>query len=239
MSQPMNTLIPSIDKRLSAWADIQERMAHAPEARLRPTLTLSRQFGCEAFPLAQHLEERLTRATGEPWTIYDKVLIDKVAESEGINPRLLKNLGDRSRALEALGLMPKGHQTHDEAFEKVAKCLVRIAQAGNAVIVGRGGAVLCQGMRNAFHFRLEASVEFRVASIMRRLELPREAAERLVKENSRLRDRFFSECLGVDVNNLQYYDAVFNNERHRVEDIAAAILGYVGSAWPEKGYFGG
>lgn len=239
MTKPYTSLIPSIDARLTTWAGIQERMALPGKVHPRPTITLSRQFGCEAFPLAQRLETLMAEITGEAWVIYDKALIDRVAEAEGIRPRILEHLGDRSRALEALGFMPAGHTTHDEAFEKVARLLVQVGRVGHAIIVGRGGAVLCQGLKNAFHFRLEAGFDFRVASIMRRQEMSQTEAERFVKENARLRDRFISECLGVDVNDLRYYDAVFNNEHHTIQEIAAAIAAYIQTAWKAQGLAGG
>jgi len=160
-----------------------------------------------------------------------------VSQEESISLRLLKNLGDMSRALESFGLARDGYVTHDEAFDKIAKYLVQIAEVGNAIIVGRGGAILCKDMRNCYHFRLEAGFPFRVASIMKRLELSLKEAEALVKENTKVRDKFISKCLGADIRDLAHYDAVFNNEHHTVEGIAAAIIAYVKEGWTDKHYF--
>jgi cytidylate kinase len=228
-----------VENRLSGWEQLQYRLALTQEPKLRPSITISRQFGCEGFPLAERLKVLFERAAGEPWNIYDKTLIETVSEEQGISLNLLRRLGDMSHALEALGLHPSGHMTHDEAFAKVAKYLVKIAGVGNAVIVGRGGATLCAGLKNCFHFRLEAGEAWRVGSIQNRLELSREEAAEAVKSGSRLRERFVSQCLGADITQHRHYDAIFNNERHDVEEIAQGILAYVRSAWPEKGYFKG
>lgn len=237
MARSLSSLPPSIESRLAGWEKIQQRLAHAREARIRPTITLSRQFGCEGFPLAEFLKERFEEASGEPWNIYDKSLIEKVAQDEDIALGLLKNLGDMTRALEALGLYPSTHVTHDAAFEKVAKAIVQIAAVGNAVIVGRGGAILCRDMRNCFHFRLEATLEWRIASIVKRMDLGQKEAEEMVKSNTKLREKFVSSCLGQTVSDLKHYDAIFNNERHDIQEIGFAIFAYVQRAWPEKGYF--
>ena len=237
MSRPLSSLPPSIEHRLSGWIRIQERLSQHEEPRIRPTITLSRQFGCEGFPLAERLKILMEESSAEPWNIYDKTLLEKVALEEGISMDLLKKLGDITRRLEALGLNAPGHVTHDAAFEKVAKYLLEIAKVGNAVIVGRGGAILCHELKNSFHFRLEASFEWRVQSIMKRLELPQKEAEETVKTNSKLRDKFISQCLGANVGDLQHYDAVFNNERHSVEAMAQAITAYVKQAWEDKTYF--
>ncbi|WP_005033847.1 AAA family ATPase [Holophaga foetida] len=222
---------------MAGWARIQEGARHLHEKRFRPTITLSREFGCEGFPLAERLKDLLENASGEPWNILDKALLERVAQDEGISLRLLRNLGDTTRLLESLGLNAADHVTHDKAFEKVAKHLVEIAAVGNAVIVGRGGSILCHSLKNCYHFRLEASLQWRIHSIAARLCLPEEEACELVRTNSRNREKFISESLGANVADLTYYDGVFNNERHTVEAIAEAILAYVKQAWADKSYF--
>lgn len=237
MAKSLSSLPPEVETRLSGWEQLQYRLSHQKVPKLRPTLTLSRQFGCEAFPLAERLKVLFEEAAGEPWAIYDKTLIEKVADEHNIPMNLLKNLGDMSRALELLGLHPSNHVTHDEAFARVSKYLVQIGEVGNAVIVGRGGAILCAGLRNSYHFRLEASLDWRIASMAKRLDISLAEAAETVKANTKLREKFISHCLGVDITEVRHYDAVFNNERHGVEEIAQAIFGYVRSAWKEKGYF--
>ncbi len=232
MAKPLTSLIPGIEARLSGWAAIQERLARAPREKQRPTITLSREFGCEGYPLAECLKARMEAATGEPWGLYDKALIEKVALDEGISMSTLRNLGDRSRELEVLGLMPDGYHTHDEAFAKVAKYLIQIAQVGNAIIVGRGGAILCRSLANCYHVRLVADFAFRASTLARRLEMPLKEAEALVKENERVRDRFISEQLGADIRDVAHYDVVFNNARHSTGAMAAAIQAYVAEAAP-------
>jgi cytidylate kinase len=237
MPKPYSSLAPSIEQRMAGWEQIQYRLNHAPEPKIRPTITLSRQFGCEGFPLAEYVRGLLEDASGESWNIYDKALIEKVAHDDDISLRLLRHLGDMTHSLEALGLHPSSHVTHDEAFVKVAKAIIQIAALGNAVIVGRGSPILCANMKNCFHFRVEASFEWRVASIMSRLEIGQEEAEDMVRTNTRLREKFISHSLGEDIADLKHYCAVFNNARYSVHEMGAAMAAYVKSGWPEKGYF--
>ena len=237
MAKTLSSLLPSVEHRLSAWAEVQYRLNDPPQPRGRPTITLSRSFGCEGFPLAERLKARAEEASGEPWTIYDRALIEKVAEEEGISITILSNLGNTSRALEALGASVPAHVIHDQAFEKIAKYIVQIALVGNAIVVGRGGAILCRGMANCFHFRLEASLEWRIRTIMSRHEMTRQEAEHLAEAGSKQRERFMSYSLGANVADPRHYDALFNNEQHTVDDIAAAIVAYVRNAFPDRSYF--
>jgi len=236
MSKPLTSLVPSIEQRECTWTELQERLAHTHKTPILPSITISREFGCEGYPLALRLKELLEEASDWPWNVFDKALVDKVASDERLSREILSHLGNESHAQDVLR-MHFGFLTHDEAYAKLVKHLVQIAMAGCAIIVGRGGAVVCQDLKNCFHFRLVGSFEFRVATLARRLELPQREAEELVRRQSRLREKFISEHLHADVTSTQWYDAVFNNGRQQMESIAQACLHIVESGWPDRAFF--
>jgi hypothetical protein len=199
-------------------------------------VTISREYGCEGYPLAENLKRLLEAATAESWTIFDKALVEKVAAEENLSLTLLNHLGDEGHAVDVLRTH-FGFLTHDEAYAQVVKHLVQVATAGCAIIVGRGGALACQGLKNCFHFRLVGSFAFRAAAIGRRLDLPRAEAEELVRTQSRLREKFISEYLRADITSPLCYDAIFNNDRQGPEAIARACFQIVAGGWSDKGYF--
>lgn len=223
MAKSVASLVPSIEQREGAWTRVQERLAHIHKAAPHPSITISREFGCEGFPLAQHLKELLETSSGQPWTLYDQALVEKVAADENLSRDLLAHLGDESHAQDVLRTQ-FGFSTHNDAYAKLASHIRPIAAAGSAIIVGRGGALVCQDLANCFHFRLVGSFEFRVGTIARRLEIPLKEAEDLVRSQSKLREKFISDCLGADITSPRWYDAVFNNERQSVDTIAQACL---------------
>jgi hypothetical protein len=182
-----------------------------------PTVTISRRFGCEGFPLAEQIKSVFEARTGEVWTIYDKALLDLVSEHEQLAPKLFADLGGPSRSVDALGFLVAGYVPHSQLFKRIPKHIVRIAEAGHAIIVGRGGAIVTQKLSNCYHFRLEGSLEFRVASVARRLALPEAEARKLVRENERARDAF------IDVDQL-----VLADEHHVavVQVMAAHAVGF-------------
>jgi cytidylate kinase len=227
----------SVEERLAGWVRIQEarRAATPAKAKPRPTVTISRQYGCEAFPLALRLQARFEQAMGEPWHLFDKELLEKVSQDERISLQVLRTLEEPSRYLEDFGFHPRGTVTTDQALNKIALHILHFAREGNAIIVGRGGAVVCKKLDNCFHFRLEAGLDWRVASLVRRLGITRREALERERAQSRLRDHFIQEYLGAAIASASFYDAVFNNERHSVEEIAAAIFAYVKSGWRNGG----
>jgi cytidylate kinase len=234
--RPNLTLPSSVEERISGWVRIQERRAADMAKPERPCVTISRQFGCEGFALSLRLQQLFEQATGEPWNVFDKVLIEKMAQEEEVSLRMLSSLEDPARYLEHFGFHPRGAFTSDEAFARMAAAVVHFAREGNAVIVGRGGAILCHKLENCFHFRLEAGLAWRVAGLAGRMGIsPREAAD-LERAQSRLREQFIREYLGADLADSSRYDAVFNNERHGVEEIAAAILAFIRRGWRGGGF---
>lgn len=231
MPRPYSQLIPSIERRVSAWVSIAERRpAPAPPGK-RPTITVSRQFGCEGFPLAERLKELMESRTGEHWAIYDKALLELVSEQDHLQPDLLEGLSDPVRKVETFGFLVPGYVAQSRVFDHLLTHITSLAQAGNAIIVGRGGAIITQKLPNCYHFRLVAPFEYRAASMARRMDLSDGEARRLVRENEVARERFIEKCLGVSTADPAHYDAVFNNARQGIPEIARAIVAYVAEAW--------
>jgi hypothetical protein len=237
MPRSYGQLVPSVERRLSAYLSVSGTHRRRDTHDTRPTITISRRFGCEAFPLAERLKALLDQATGDAWTIFDKALLERVSHDEHLSMALLEDLGGRARAVDSLGFLFAGHVPQDALFRRIVKHLLAVAEAGHAIIVGRGGAILTQKLPNCFHFRLDADFAYRVESIARRLEVPRKDAERLVRESDRTREKFVEDCLGVSVSDLGFYEAVFNNARQDINAIAHAIVSYVAERWPDRKYF--
>ncbi|HEY3383935.1 MAG TPA: cytidylate kinase-like family protein [Vicinamibacterales bacterium] len=231
MSKSYGQLIPSVERRLSTWVSLSEKYAGSVPLGSRPTVTISRRFGCEGYPLSEQIKTLLEARTGETWIIYDKALLELVSQDENLSVQLLRDLGGPSRSLDTIGFLVPGYRPQDEVFRHIPKHIVRIAEAGNAIIVGQGGAIITQQLENCYHFRLDASFEFRVASMSRRLEISEDEARKLVRKNQEARDRFLEDCLHVSVSDVSLYDAVFNNARHTVTEIAQSIAAYVLEGW--------
>lgn len=234
MPRSYGQLIPSVERRLTAWVSVVERQAGGGQVLLHPTITISRRFGCEGFPLSERLKELLEARTRDSWMIYDKALLEIVSKNENLSPDWLAGLGGPSRALDTVGFLVPGYTPHSQVFRLIPKHLLRIAEAGNAIIVGRGGAIITQRLPNCFHFRLDAPLEFRVASLARRMEIGETEAARLVRGNEKAREDFIEECLGVSPGDPALYDAVFNNARQGIAEIAAAIVAYVTESWQRR-----
>ena len=221
---PTARLIPNVERRLSAWVGVQERLRREPRREARATITISRQFGCEAYPLAELLSKELGERTQETWTIFDEALISRASRELDLSEALLGNIGGESRLLDNLANLIPGWHTQNEAYELLAHYILRIARDGNAVIVGRGGAVITQALANCCHVRLEAPLERRVESIQQRLGLDADEAKALVIDYERNRERFIERFLHCSMADTRYYHAVYNTDKSPLAQIAKSIM---------------
>jgi cytidylate kinase len=234
MAKSYGHLIPSVERRLSTWVGINEPHTPAVPPGSRPTITISRRFGCEGYPLGEQLKTMLDASTGATWNIYDKALLELVSQDEHLSMKVLSDLGNPSSSADGIGFLVPGYLRQSEVFKHIPKHIIRIAQAGHAIIVGRGGAIITQTLDNCYHFRLEADLEFRVASMARRLELTEVEARRLVMDNEKTREQFLEAFLHTSPTDGRIYDAVYNNARHGVVEIAHSIVAYVSEAWKKR-----
>ena len=58
--------------------------------------------------------------------------------------KVLSDLGNPSSSADAIGCLVPGDLRQRDGFTHIPKSIIRIAQAGHAIIVGLGGAVLTQ-----------------------------------------------------------------------------------------------
>jgi cytidylate kinase len=221
---PIARLIPNVERRLSAWVGVQERLRREPRDAPRPAITISRQFGCEAYPLAELLTKELEACSGESWTIFDEALISRASRDLDLSETLLGNIGGESRLLDNLANLIPGWHTQNEAYEQLARYILRIARDGNSIIVGRGGAVITQSLENCCHVRLEAPFELRVESIQKRLSLDEDEAKALVIDYERNRERFIERFLGCSMADTRYYHAIYNTGKSSLAQIGNSIL---------------
>lgn len=226
---PENLLIPSVDLRVGALEEYNRRQKEKAfrqqrKTKPRPCVTISREFGCEGYPLSERLCAMMMEKTGEQWVIIDKAVLEEVARRNNISDELLKGLGKRNRILEEVlsTLSPEWKSDH-EYFRMLCRHVISLAEQGNAIILELGGAIITRHIEHSYHFRVFGSKEFKINSISQRLELDPEEAEKLIDRQQRLRDRFTRDFLNQDDHDPALYDTLINNDRICPEKMACMI----------------
>lgn len=230
---PENLFIPSVDLRVGALEEYnrirKEKAAlrHKKE-KPRPCITLSRQYGCEGYPVAEHLVKLLEQKSSEPWLLIDRDVLDEVARHHNISRDILESLGEKNRLLDDILAAFSSRWTHSqECFQLLCRYVVSLAEQGNVVIMELGGAIITRHFEHAWHYRIYASEPFKIRKISERTGMRFTDAEQLISKEQRKRDNFTKEFLDSDDHDPLLYDMLFNNDRMGPQEIAEHIFNHL------------
>ena len=227
-----NLLIPSIEERVGGYLEMRRRnlQVHGltDDERLNPTVTLTREFGCEGYPVAQKLQVLLEKRSGRAWAVMDRALLDTVARDHQLSAQILKDIGTRNGVLdEILATFSPRWKSDKDYYRLLCRQIVELAEEGNVILVGRGAAALTQRQKNCFHFRIVAPLQYKLDSIRSRMDVtPREARD-LVVSRQLQREAFLKDFLGRDLTDPTLYHLLFNNARCPAGQIASLIADVV------------
>jgi cytidylate kinase len=192
-----------------------------------PFLTISREAGTgESMITASLLEELTKHSEGEDssWALYDKDLVRKVAEDydisgiDGLLPEA--KFSDIQTMFEELfGL----HPTKREMAHNISKSIIKLAQMGNAVIVGRGGFYITRHFRNGLHVRLIGSQQNRIRHMVEKYDMTLKQAGEYIRKEDQRRYEYVKKLFGIDLNDPHFYDLVINTDRLNSREIVALI----------------
>lgn len=233
MAQPPLPL--GVERRLRAQVEFQRRLALLDEERERvpqagPFITISRQYGCMAYALAERLAQRFdAEFSGWNFTIYDRKILDVLAERESFTADVINSLSERTRGVieEWADFLIAGRPSEVQVLRHLVRTLCSVAALGQAILIGRGSAVITRKLPLGIHLRLIAPLEWRVENLKKYPERAHEASVEFVKKADRERERFTRKYLGVDTNDPQLYHLILNNQfltmDEQVEIIAALV----------------
>ena len=168
-------------------------------------ITLEREFGSGGGEIAASIASRLG------WKLWDQLLTEEIARRLGCDCGVVANHEEKKdpgyyRLLKAFmrgsfeGSLnaPRLHMVDTECVrEVVQKLLPEIADAGKAVIVGRGSAYYLSKRCDAFHVFIYAPFQERVRRVQALGKDEKEAIE-LVESVDRDRANFISTYFNVD-----------------------------------------
>lgn len=185
--------------------------------KLRLAITLSRQHGCDAMAVAEELAAFLLAQSPspEPWVIFDKNLAEKILEEHDLPKELARFMPEDSVPAiqdaieELLGLHPSSRTLLHQSTETI----LRLADHGHVILVGRASNTITRSLKNVFHVRLVAPLEHRVQQIMARCSLDEQAALKRIQQVDLGRKRYLKNHFNSDINDSLQYDLVINTAR--------------------------
>jgi len=200
-------------------------------------LSISRQFGAGGKTLGQRLAQRLG------YQFVYKDVLQMVAEEAGVSTDWVeaveRGAGDRLMRLIST-LVPSDfierHLGEDKSDFDVRKYVTflrrvirRIADHGDAVILGRGSQFILADHPDTLRVLLVAELEDRVRFLMEHYHLDHTKARTLVDKEDRRRARFLAELHPGDPNDPSLYHMTLNMSEIGLEVGEALILELVGA----------
>lgn len=205
-----------------------------PAVPVLRAVTISRQAGCGANVVAERLAQ-LLRARDQravaPWTVFDRNLIEQVLKDHNLPVRLAKFLPE-DRTSEIQDAMDELFGLHPSAWtvvEQTAETILRLAQLGNVILIGRGANLITAKLPGVFHVRLVASVADRIEHAHRFYAMSQGEARAFVEREDKGRQRYLKKYFSVDGEDPMIYHLVINTSLVSY-DAAAELIATAASA---------
>lgn len=193
----------------------------------KPAVTITRMTGSGGHTVASLLAEYLQmRIAGhEPWTVFDQNLVEKVLEDHQIQERVTDFMeeGHKSLLKDAVEVWIGSHPSCWTVVQWINATILRLALAGNVILIGRGATVIAGKVETAFHVRLIASLENRIERVQLAYSLDRKAAVGYIKKKDEGRRRYLKENFDADIDNPFLYHLTINMDTVGFDEAAALI----------------
>jgi len=207
-----------------------------PENRLRSSrrlvprraVTISRQTGSGGHAAAEMLAEYLQmRAPGEkcPWTVFDRNLVEQVLEDHHLPSRLAQFMPE-DRIPEIADTMDELFGLHPPSWTLVrqsAETLLRLAELGNVILIGRGANVVTRQLDYVFHVRLVGSLDKRAEYLQKVDNITRRVALARIRREDRGRARYLKKYFDHDIDDPLLYHLVINTDLVPCEEATQMI----------------
>ena len=185
-------------------------------------ITISRQFGAGGKTLGEMVCEKLG------YTLYDKELIQMIAEKAKVSENGVEFIEKESRGKFGIfisGMVPKviadlkGRKKPEDTIEEevyidvLNDIFTKIAEEGNAVIIGRGGQYVLQKNKDVFHVLATARKEDRAKFLVKKYKLSLKDAIKAVELDDKKRLNLYRKYGRDDYDKPLAYHLVLNTSK--------------------------
>lgn len=203
---------------------------HRYPAKQGPAITITFQLGSGAREISQQLVSLLRsgeKPDAAPWTVFDRELIQAVLEDHNLPASMADLMVEEYRPYvrdvleEILDLRPPSWVI----TPKIDETVLRLARAGNVILMGHCANYITRSMNNVFHVRIISSLETRVERVRQLEGSSWEEAMASVRAEDRRRTLYAKQHYHYRPEDDQLYHLVVNTDRMAFDDAAEVIAG--------------
>ena len=192
-------------------------------------VTLSRQAGSGGHLVAEKLAEYLQTpggGAGSAWMVFDRNLVERVLEDHHLPAHLARFMPeDRvSEVEDTLEELLGVHPPFLTLVHKTAETILRLAELGNVILLGRGANVITSRLDYVLHVRLVGSLAKRAELIRMSRQISEAAAREFFQREDRGRKRYLKKYFRKDIEDPLLYHLIINTDLV-AHDEAARLIG--------------
>ena len=193
-------------------------------------ITISREFGSGGKEVGKRLSDRL----GIPY--YDSEIITEIAKETGLSEEYIKNISEKGvyptafqfgKTFASFGAM-QNNQT--EILVKQQEVLKKIAEKGDAIIVGRGADVILKAYNpmNIFMFaNMESKINRCKLKAKEDENLSDKELEKKINQVDKGRKNFYSIISGAEWGAKENYNLLINTSDIEIKTIIPSLTEYI------------
>jgi cytidylate kinase len=183
-------------------------------------IALEREAGASGTSIAREVAARLH------WLVYDRELLERIAQDMGVRSSLLKSVDERRQPWlqESLETFMDAPMISEAAYLRhLIESVLALATHGQCVIVGRGAPFILPPA-TTLRVRIVAQLPDRIHRVQQMLHLSHMDAERETARLDQERLRFTKTHFLKDPAAPENYDLVLNSSRFSVTECAGCII---------------
>jgi hypothetical protein len=201
---------------------------HGHGASERRAITISRQAGSGAHAVGEALSRILTARNPSarcPWTLFDRNLVEKVLEDHHLPSQLARFMPeDRTPQIaDVLDDLFGLHPPSELLVRRTADTILRLAEMGSVILIGRAATVVTARLDYVFHVRLVGSLEKRAAHMMELNPQSKAEAIKFIQQEDLGRARYLKKYFAKDIDDPLLYHMVINTDMVSYEEAAELI----------------
>jgi len=190
-------------------------------------INIGRQFGSGGRAVARALGSKLDIP------VYDYELLNKAAEDSGFSRDLFKKKDEKHRPFSLKGAFGDGLKFDDfsngflgegELFRMQSETILKIAEKGSAVIVGRCADYILRNMDCTLDVFLTSPMEARLDCIMKRHNVDEKTAALIIARKDKSRSAYYNYYTFQDWGVAKTYDLCLDTTILGIEGTADFIV---------------
>lgn len=101
---------------------------------------------------------------------------------------------------ELLGI----HPPLRKLFKDMMKTVLNLAEFGNVILVGRGSNIITAHLKNSYHIRLVASLDYRIANLSKLMKIKSDETRKIIIKEEKIGRNSFQKII-IKIWKIHYY----------------------------------